>query len=305
LSHPPDIRIIVSQPPSPKAEPIYSWPGRYGLKLAAAGTQSLFLTARDGSFLIGNRGDTIHCFPKESAESGHPSEGLCQILMRRVLPRVAQLRGRICFHGASVTVDAQEAILLLGPSRAGKSTLSTALNRQLGWHILGDDISIIDNTVIPAVCFPVVSGACLWPDSFASSATAAIRSSILPGHDEKRWCEFAGEFPASPATVRALIFINSGNGGDKEMELRQLPLTAAMMSAMHQLVRFNPSDASANRYCMESLGRLLQRISAYTLSYPRSYETLPKVVEYLRSHFETSPEQIRKGLHREDNDCYL
>lgn len=291
---------MLAQGAPPKADPVYSWPGRYGLQLAATGNQSLFLSARDGSFLVSSRADTIQCFPNASAEIFHASEGLCQVLMRRVLPRVAQLHGRTCLHGASVMVNAQEAILLLGPSRAGKSTLSAALTRELGWHVLSDDISIIDSTVIPALCYPVVSGACLWPDSLASFATTAVRSHSLPAHDEKRWCEFAGEALASPATVQAMLFIDSGDDCDKEIQLCQLTLTTAMMSAMRQLVRFNPADVSVIKSYMDSLGSLLRNIPAYSLSYRRTYEALPEVAEYLRPYFNPTSEPLRKNLQREE-----
>lgn len=294
IGNPPDIRIILAQGTPPSADPVYSWPGRFGLQLAIAGNRNLFLSARYGSFLVNSRADTIQCFPNANAEAVHASEGMRQVLMRRVLPRVTQLHGRTCFHGASVMLTSRAAVLLLGPSHTGKSTLAAALNHELGWHVLSDDISIIDGAVIPPLCFPVVSGACLWPDSVASFASPSMKSHSLPAHDEKRWCELKGEAPGNPSTVQAMLFIEPKGGDHQEIRLRRLTLTAAVMSAMRQLVRFNPADVSAIKRHMDSLGALMQHIPAYSLSYSRSYETLPKVADFLRSYFESGSEQLLK-----------
>jgi energy-coupling factor transporter ATP-binding protein EcfA2 len=293
----PDIRITFAPAPPPKAVPCYSWPGRYGLQLATSSNHTLFLTARDGSFLVNEGASTIQCFPDANANTGHASEGLCQVLMRRVLPRITLLHGRTCFHGASVMTNPHDAIMLLGPSGAGKSTLSAALNHLLGWHVLSDDISITDNKVPPPVCFPAVSGVCLWPDSIASCVATPLTSRILPGHDDKRWCESAGGIPATTATLRALIFIDRRDDGDSPIVLRKLPIAEAMFSSMVQVIRFNPADTSVIKEHMDAVASLLTQAPAYRLTYPRNYDQLPAIAAYLRSYFEPGCRHSPKTPH--------
>ena len=77
-----------------------------------------------------------------SAKRCRPAPALADVLVRRVLPRVATLSGATAIHAAALAGQ-DGGLLLLGPSGAGKSTLSAALAHFLGWEILSDDISIL------------------------------------------------------------------------------------------------------------------------------------------------------------------
>jgi hypothetical protein len=269
----------------PSGEVVFSWPGRYGMRLAMVDGQHLFTSARDGAFFISKKADEIQVYPAARDFDASKADGMVPFLIRRVLPRIAQLHGRTGLHGASVMINQQDALLLLGTSGAGKSTLSVALHRELGWTVLSDDISLIDGSAAPTRCFPVVLGACLWPDSLASLAYPDMKSHKLPAHDEKRWRELSSNSHDESAVVRALIFLDQNKSNHTEVNLVRLAPAQAIIAAMQQLVRLNPLDAEALERDMDILGCLLQHTPAYTLTYPRQYTSLPSVAEYLHSHF--------------------
>ena len=63
--------------------------------------------------------------------------------------------------------DGRRAVLVLGASHAGKSTLSAALHQHLGWQVLSDDISLIEVGDASIRCFRVGTGTCLRADTLA------------------------------------------------------------------------------------------------------------------------------------------
>lgn len=277
----PDIRIVLAQGAPPSGVPVFAWPGRYGLQLASWDDQFLFSSTRDGAFLVSQAADLVQCFPA----AGATPDAMLQLLVRRVLPRVAQRHGRTAVHGASIMLDQRSAVLVLGPSGAGKSTLSAALQRECGWPVLSDDISLIDCATLPARCFSVVHGACLWPDSLAALASDNMRSHQLPGHHEKRWREFDNPVASPSALVRAVIFLEPDGAPRHAVSLLPLAPHKALVDAMRQLIRFNPRDNAALECQMGKLARLLQHTPAYALAYPRAYAALPAVAQHLRTHF--------------------
>lgn len=295
----PDVRIMLGRGTAPVGNTVFAWPGRYGLRLATLGNQFLFSSARDGTFLVSRSAQELQCFPPADAPAGTTvPDGMLQLLMRRVLPRVAELHGRTGLHGASIMLDPYRAMLVLGASGAGKSTLSAALQRECGWTVLSDDISLIDCASAPARCFSVVQGACLWPDSLAALAGSDMRSHALPAHDQKRWREFDSAAPARSASISTVVFLEKNDIGAHGPSLQALAPQQALMGAMRQLIRFNPCDHAALESEMGNLARLLRATPAYTLSYPRSYAALPAVAQYLSSFFDaerTAANQSRES----------
>ncbi|MES2018802.1 MAG: hypothetical protein V4484_20110 [Pseudomonadota bacterium] len=279
----PDLRVELAAGPAPRGQLLYSWPGRYGLQLAALGEQFLFHSARDGAFLISPDAALVTCFAPPGSAVGDAPDGMLQLLTRRVLPRVAQLHGRTALHGASIMLDQHSAMLVLGPSGAGKSTLAAALQRDCGMAVLSDDISLVDAAARPARCFSVVHGACLWPDSLAALASDDMVTHALASHDQKRWRELTRAPVPRMAQLRAVVMLAPDDGAAHAPRLQRLASAPALVAAMRQQIRFNPLDLAPQQATMASLARLLQATPAYALSYPRAYAALPAVAHYVHT----------------------
>lgn len=278
------LRIHLDSGPAPlSGKLMFSWPGRYGLRLYSVQDQWLYTSAEDGSFLLTADARDLYCFcPPASGEDGPVTAGMLHVLLRRVLPRVLQWHGRIAFHGASLEMDNGQAILFLGASGAGKSTLSVGLSKCMQWSILSDDLSLIDPSTETAQCFSVVGGASLWPDSMLSLTEGDVEGITLPGHDEK--CSYVTPLPVNidAAPLAAIVFLEQTNGS--EIVLQPMDQLAGLMRAMQQLVRFNPTDgAESAPMFFPALGKVLSATPVYTLSYPRRYDIFPEVASALRS----------------------
>lgn len=284
-----DIAVSLADGPAPAPEHrIFQWPGRYGLCLWRTQGSWHFTSFQDGSFVVNEDGSTIRCFaadadctpPPPVPRPRHPvaPAGLQHVLARRVLPRTGMLHGRIGLHAASVS-DGRRAVVILGATHAGKSTLSAALHQHLGWQVLADDISLIEAGDHTVRCFRVGIGTCLRADALAGLQISATDSQPIPHQSEKRWC--AADIESGRASaVRAIVFLTQE--WENRVRLSRISPSRALVNATARQVLFNPTDLRARGTLMNSLAHVVERVPAYDFSYPRSFDCLPVVAARLR-----------------------
>ncbi|MCW3848246.1 hypothetical protein OF829_13450 [Sphingomonas sp. LB-2] len=270
-----DVALTVETGPAPRADHIlFGWGGRYGLTLGSCGSDWLMASALDGAFLIEPGRHRVRCFVERPNEPAW-----LDVLVRRVLPRVAMLYGATAVHAATAAIDGG-ALMLLGGSGAGKSTLSASLGAN-GWDILSDDISIIWEPGAPVVT-PSTTGVCVWEDSRVGLELPDPLCVPMPGYEGKVRFAPGGEQDGGAVPLKALIFL--ARLPNIEMpELRPLPAGEGLIRASRQRIRFNPADA--NRETVDTFGRLgeIARVTpCYGLRYPADYGALPQVAELLR-----------------------
>jgi len=90
-----------------------------------------------GAHLLSADGRHLRCFPE-----GTPDGGWQRMLVAQVLPFAALLHGLEVFH-ASAVVQGGEVIALLGPSRAGKTSLALELCAR-GASFMADDVLALE-----------------------------------------------------------------------------------------------------------------------------------------------------------------
>lgn len=268
--------IDVTRGAMPVADTIlYRWVGRYGLTLGRSAGEWLFASALDGAFLIDPEQARIRCIVADPA-----GRAWRDVLVRRVLPRVAILAGAAALHAAAVASDAR-AILLLGASGAGKSTLCAMLGT-VGWDVLSEDISLLWEAGAPHVA-PTTTGTCLWDDSRAALGLAAARWTPLAGYDGKSHCQADQQGGVAPVPLAALVFVQRAPDAAAP-KLQRLRAAEALIRAAQQRVRFNPGDDSG-REALDLFARLraIVRVTpCYRLTYRGDYAALGTVEPVLR-----------------------
>ncbi len=105
--------------------------------LFEAGEQEFLLKLPQiGKYLVKN-GDQITIDPKQGASQ----DEILLFLLGSVMGALLYQRGYLPLHGSAVEVNGK-ALIIIGISAAGKSTLAAALN-QAGFPIISDDLSAI------------------------------------------------------------------------------------------------------------------------------------------------------------------
>jgi hypothetical protein len=269
-----DVALSRAGPVRPAgARQLFVWPGRYGMSLWAQDDGWTFRSAAlDIDVFVSADGRRL-----QWRSDGPDLNGVSEFLIRRVLPRLALLHGRLTLHAAAVR-GANGCLLLSGPTGAGKSTLSAALAMTGAWRLLSDDVSILAAEE-PRV-WPSGPGAYLTPTSVSGLGIDPTAGGADPSRSGKAWFE-AGEAVDAPLPVAGLVFLN-----------RTAPQTAARLSpitrhdalnrAWRQVLRFNPTDRREAARLFELVSRLVWRVPAHQLDYPADYGALPSVDAELR-----------------------
>jgi len=267
------IVVDIAGGPAPRvSHELFRWPGLYGLTLSARDEGWLFTTSAHGAVSVSADGRTISCHPETASSSDWPD-----LVVRRILPRVAQWHGRVALHASTVT-NGQSSIVLLGPSQAGKSTLAAAM-RDRGWRVLSDDISLFDADGIPAVAFATTAGLCLWPDSLSAVVGTEGGGRRVAGHVAKRWVDEDNDAPEPACRVDSLVLLEPRD--DVPLSVDPVDSAAAAMCAGQQMVVFNPNDAGQLSRAWAAVGRLVSMVPMCRCRYPRGYDRLDGLVDTL------------------------
>jgi hypothetical protein len=272
---PADILVSLSTAPLPMGRLVYQYRGRYALALEAYGDDWLFRHGDDLGVTITHAGRVVdaHC----SNPARLPL--LADIITRRVLPRISVLHGKLPMHAATLG-DGQGATMLLGSSGAGKSTMTAALARYLGWGIFSDDMSVVGDEGRHMV-FPTTLGVSVWQQSQRALGLPPEECRPLQHYEGKVWYSPAPTVAPPPQPLDAVILLSfDPNGGD--IDYRRLSGPDALVKVSSQLVGFNPTDIDAIAALIERATRLAATIPIYALSYRRDYGALPEVVDTIR-----------------------
>lgn len=270
----PDIELRIGLGPPPMADAfVFRWPGRYGLCLSRLGDHWMLTTARGSAYAVTRDGREIMAYDNQA--DADPE--FIDVLVRRILPRISLLFGRVAFHGAALAKN-DTAILLFGGSGAGKSTLSAALAGSFGWDLLSDDISILHAATVA----PAATGVCLWPDSRLALDLPPERCRGLPAYGTKIWFDFAQNGPRPPLPLRALAALARSEHVTAPM-LERLAPAEALILAIQQLIQFNPADYRSGGLepLVHRLRTTIEGIPAYRLVYPTDFSALPRVAALL------------------------
>lgn len=277
---PPEREIALSVEPGdgPVADcPHFAWPGRYRLTLGTYRGAWLFRSMFDGAFLIGDDARSVRIF----CGGGTLSQELVDVLVRRILPRLATRFGATALHSAALS-DGAGGLLLIGASGAGKSTLAAALERFAGMAVLSDDISILWGERAPIVA-PAAIGVSIWPESLAGLRLDPAAGDIMPGYgDKRRFTGAAGSAEAVP--LRCVVFPERVAEAGPAV-IQPLPLAEAMAAIAAQAIHFNPGAPypAERAVVLERILTILRSVPAYRLRYPSDYQALPEVTALLRA----------------------
>jgi hypothetical protein len=253
----------------------YRWPGRYGLIVGTCGDEWLMTSSLDGAFLISRERHRVRCI----SAPGASFDACVDVLIRRVLPRVATLFGASAIHAAALARP-EGGVLLLGMSGAGKSTMTASLGHA-GWQILSDDISVLWGREEPLLA-PAAQGVCVWPASREGIDLPIERCRPMPAYDGKTHFVPEGEPAIAPVPLSALVFLK--REGEVAPVLEPMSEAEALMAAAHMLVQFDPGDpARPDR--VQGFARLNAAVKAapsYRLRYPNDFAALAQVELLLR-----------------------
>lgn len=221
-------------------------------------------------FLLTDGGEHVRCYPAPDASAPWES-----VYRQQVVPLQRAQLGQPVFHGGAVCRD-DHAIVMLGPSGQGKSTL-TAACASAGLAFLTDDcLGLVESEGFRVL--PDADHVRLWDDSYRAL------TGTDPGHSDPFWRKprlVSGQGDLRHATIPArlacMIVLDFAEGDDINL-LPLSPVAAAMAWCANAFV-VDQRDPTVHRRGLARGALLAQSVPAYRLLYPRDYARLPEVVE--------------------------
>src|SRR5215217_1715114 len=157
-----------------------------------------------GSFLVRGGRDIIV----------DPSPGLDERMLRLfvlgpVLAILLRQRGHLLLHASAVAV-ADEAVLFLGSSGWGKSTMAAALHAR-GHGLVTDDVAVLRVEESYPKVFPGFPQLKLWPKALVSLGDDPETLPRWNPHFEKRTRSAAHRFPSTPLPIKRVYMLEESS----------------------------------------------------------------------------------------------
>lgn len=211
-----------------------------------------------------------------------PDETLEHLLLDQLVPRIRAHEGELIVHAAAVS-QGSEAILIVGDSGRGKSTLSAALSRS-GWTLLGDDavsLRVGEDMVQAQSLYPSLR---LLPDSIAAVVGLEVPTTPTAHYTIKRRVE-AGE-GGPPTECRAFFLLGEPGSAGNDISLRRASPADLCMALIKESFALDPSDLTRAAGRLRAISGIAASVPGFHLDYPRDYARLPEVCRAIHNSAE-------------------
>src|SRR5215212_5177187 len=143
-----------------------------------------------------------------------PSPGLDERTIRLfvlgpVLAVLLHQRGHLLLHASAVAV-ADEAVLFLGDTGWGKSTMAAALYAR-GYRVVTDDVAVLRTDERCPMLFPGFPQLKLWPEALVSLGDAPEKLPRCNPHFEKRARPVSQDFSPEPIPIKRIYVLDKGD----------------------------------------------------------------------------------------------
>jgi hypothetical protein len=250
----------------------FNWQDGRGLRIASpSGGQAVVEFESVARFLVDTAERQIRVQPLDPRLS---TGTLDHLLYDQLVPRLLDHGGELAVHAAAVATS-RGALLFVGDSGRGKSTLAAALGRN-GCTLLGDDgvrLETADGVTMVSAIYPSLR---LLPDSLAALFEDRRSTSATAFYSAKRRVEGeAASFP--PLPVRALFVLGEPPGPER-VRIAPLAPGAACMELVRESFALDPADKVRAAARLSQAAAAAETFPGFSLDYRRDYARLGEVI---------------------------
>ncbi len=230
---------------------------------------ALFRCQSDGSGAVDIKAEPV---------DGLPGETLRHLLLDEVIPIVLASRGSVVMHGAAVVLD-QRAVVLLGPSGHGKSTLAAAFG-VAGHPVLADDCVVIDTDGGRRVVQPSYPSVRLGEEAASELFGAGAEGRPFAHYALKHRYEAGMTFATLPMPLGGIVTLRQRTEGDDPRvdvtELRGHAAGAAVLAGAKSMPLGRRKVAA-----VDAMLTIASSVPVAEITIPDDLRALPEVVDEL------------------------
>ncbi len=201
-------------------------------------------------------------------------EDTATYLLGPVLGYLLRLRGVTSLHASAVVID-DRAVVFVGPSEAGKSSLAAAFARR-GLPVLADDVVALEARGPVFLAQPAYPRVRLWEDSARSLFGDEDLPRITPSW-EKRYLDLnqpGMTFARESVEVGAVYLLGERVPGADEARIERVPPREALVALVAETCAARLLDRRMRQREFDLLGRLVEQVPVRRLSAPESLARL-------------------------------
>jgi hypothetical protein len=187
-------------------------------------------------------------------------------LLGPILGFLLRLRGLTCLHASAIEVEGY-ALAFMGQRRAGKSTTAAAFAR-LGYEVLTDDITALEENRERFWVLPGAPRLCLWPDSVSALfGSPEVLPRLIPEDSvapewDKRWLDLTGPeylLQSQPLPLGAIYLL--GERAESGPALETISGQSAFLTLLANTYSYNLVDKALRAPEFEALNRILDQVA--------------------------------------------
>jgi hypothetical protein len=182
-------------------------------------------------------------------------------LLGPIMGFVMLLRGVVCLHASAVAIG-ENAIALLGPAGAGKSTTAAAFSDQ-GYSILAEDVVTLDDRRDHFLVRPAYPCIRLWPSSVKALYGTEMHLPRLTPNWDKRYLDLTQrpeQFQQKPLPLAAIYQLGERCDDQRAPFVELLDRAEGMMSLVANTYATKLMDKQMRAREFEVLTRVLNNV---------------------------------------------
>ena len=243
-----------------------------------------FSYADNTEFVIDNRGREIWTTWQEPLTL----EDTATYLLGPVMGFVLLLRGLVCLHASAIVIDGQ-AIALVGPAGAGKSTTAAAFSAR-GFSVLAEDVVTLDdreNRFLVRPAYPCIR---LWPASAASLYGSRSALPPLTPNWDKCYLDLTrqtGQFENTPRPLAAIYLLGERKDDRKAPFVEPLDQAAGLIELIANTYGTKLLDKHMRARQFDQLTRVLAHVPLRRVTPHTDAARIPALCDLLLTDFGT------------------
>ena len=248
--------------------------------MIAPGTNQFLIEITDTTdFIIDDQ--TILVYPHHTSVENRLIE---MLLLSTVLPYWLETQGYLSLHSAAVSWNDQ-AILIMGDSHSGKSSLCAALVNQ-GLLLVSDDVCVIGINDQQFILYPAYPMMRLWPDTANSISNNIDRFANVCSTTSKKIVPVGdgwGAYNSKPCLLKNIYFpVRRQEGGNNKVTFSDIrPADALFRLLEHSPVGKLMSKTDKQTQRISQFSAIIEYTNIRLIEYPSSYDQLPDVARAL------------------------